>query len=134
MSHMSKPGECIRCGEPVGEREAFCPDCKANMNRPVERVEPVKERWWHTHPDLTYILGIIALDVLPNVWMTVVLFSHSSLWIALVIEIPLFVAFCWLTLWYLRRKRRDPMWGVLVFVPFGWAIILALRDNTPGKE
>ena len=30
---MSKPGDCIRCGKPVGEHEALCPRCKANINQ-----------------------------------------------------------------------------------------------------
>jgi predicted nucleic acid-binding Zn ribbon protein len=56
---MSKPGQCIRCGKPVGEHEAVCSQCKANTNQP-EKVIKIS-RWWCIPLALAAVADVIAL-------------------------------------------------------------------------
>jgi heme/copper-type cytochrome/quinol oxidase subunit 4 len=128
---MSKPGQCIRCGKPVGDNEAFCPRCKANVNEPVR---PVKKMWWHRHPHLTYILGCVVYLVAAAFLLAARGQYELNPWVFWIVLMALIGLLCWLTVWYLIQKKREWMWVFLILIPFGWIVILGLTDNTQGRD
>lgn len=60
---MSKPGECIKCGQPVGEHESFCFRCKEDVNQRATNPARKISKWWAIIPGVLCV-GCLAYLVL----------------------------------------------------------------------
>jgi hypothetical protein len=143
-------GVCVNCGkflcrdcQTVYNQKSHCSNCfeevlsggrKSPLNISVQKPD---KNWFQRHLNWTLILGgigIFFVDVLIGIFLRITgLFRLLTVFrLDFVLGVILFMLFLVHIGWFLRRKNRSLAWVLIIFVPFGWIVLLALANKSEG--
>jgi hypothetical protein len=142
-------GTCAGCGKPV------CPECKVvlrdkvycngctslMLDRAVAAMPLHGPNWFERHLNWTSVLSLVAaygLAFITGLVVGTVMFARNPDVLQSEMEHVAFIAGFLVTLgwllvtngWVLRRKGQSEWYLLLLLVPFGFLIILGLRNKT----
>lgn len=121
---------CPKCGSQNPSGYRFCGKCGAELAGTVQR-HVATMNWFERHLNWTVVLGWLAAGIVASVAFTLEGVT------GLVSNVPQMMGVAGvflITSWHLGRKSRSQLNLLWLLCPFGWIVVLCLRNRRVQSE